>query len=500
MDWWLKASLATTYRLIGCIRSALVNSFGTPSIGRCSLSAPERDDDWSKPLPQLDSSGVPQLHSCGMAEFRTAAPVARKAPTLPQSVNFRQLVCPRDPGNNRVETPVTIGVGALSAMLGASRLAGKFENDEKTRGLLMSLAVIASATPLTPAFCSVKFVEHRVSDPRILANLGMAEINVVAPAVAHGIKTGASDGRYTPYPLSRLEAIMAHFAEFSPKIRDYGKQPPLKNKAVVAGDELVVVLWGGGPPPDNKPLDVTVIPPTAARIAELASFDSINRTFRIIALDGVAVIQGLNNGLPFAAMSITVQFGPPSPPKETPTDLSYDGVTLHWPARKKTYNASSGLPATPGSTEPDWRDSQFYCVKDHGPVPEGMYSLSTVVDPNTYAKVNKDPDVCTVYAGKDIQKIPRGADAGACEAFWVNWGKNRVALKPSDAETRNACSPVRDGFYLHDSTKGFSHGCIEVQGIFFDDLYDFAKSAKGKRLTLRVKYTHQSTQGGTKVP
>jgi hypothetical protein len=294
---------------------------------------------------------------------------------------------------------------------------------------------------------------------------------------------------------------MAHFAEFSPKIRDYGKKTPLGNKVLVSGDELVVALWGGGPPPDNKPLEVSVVPSNIARVAELAPFDKINRTFRIVALDaGVGIVQGLYKGAPWAAMTVTVHLGPPAPPKETETDLLYDGVTVHWAARKKTYKASSGLPAKSGSSEPDWRESQYYCVKDHGPIPEGLYSLSTVVDPNTYAKVNKDPDVCTVSAGKDIQKIPRGADAGECEKFWANWGNNRVALKPADAETRNACSPVRDGFYLHDSTKGFSHGCIEVQGIFFDDLYDFAKASKGKRLTLRVKYSHQVTQGGTKVP
>jgi hypothetical protein len=39
-----------------------------------------------------------------------------------------------------------------------------------------------------------------------------------------------------------------------------------------------------------------------------------------------------------------------------------------------------------------------------------------------------------------------------------------------------------------------------VEGRFFTDLYDFAKTSKGKRLSLAIKYRHDSTYGGTKKP
>ena len=54
-------------------------------------------------------------------------------------------------------------------------------------------------------------------------------------------------------------------------------------------------------------------------------------------------------------------------------------------------------------------------------------------------------------------------------------------------------------FYIHDSSKGFSHGCIEVEGRFFFVLRDFAKSQSRPRLILKVEYkVGQATNGGTK--
>ncbi|MCB1019382.1 MAG: DUF2778 domain-containing protein [Acidobacteria bacterium] len=190
------------------------------------------------------------------------------------------------------------------------------------------------------------------------------------------------------------------------------------------------------------------------------------------------------------------------------TDLEYDGTRLHWPSNGKTYKATSGLPADPSKpADPDWRQSQYSCVKDHGPVPEGTYTFSTAVEAKKGLVHVSDWSTCTLSPGAPIQKIPRGADAQEpraggqnCEPYWANWGTNRVRLEPKDSKTRLACNPGRSGFYLHDSTKGYSHGCIEVEPRFFTDLYAFAKTSKGKRLSLGVIYRRQVTQGGTKVP
>jgi len=67
-----------------------------------------------------------------------------------------------------------------------------------------------------------------------------------------------------------------------------------------------------------------------------------------------------------------------------------------------------------------------------------------------------------------------------------------------------AGSVPRGGFYIHDSTKGYTHGCIEVEPRFFEVLRHLIatmQSPHGRpkdRLNLLVKYLPgQTTNGGT---
>lgn len=47
-----------------------------------------------------------------------------------------------------------------------------------------------------------------------------------------------------------------------------------------------------------------------------------------------------------------------------------------------------------------------------------------------------------------------------------NWGYNRIRLESADEKTRKACGGKRGGFYIHDSTKGYSHGCMKWNRCF----------------------------------
>ena len=130
--------------------------------------------------------------------------------------------------------------------------------------------------------------------------------------------------------------------------------------------------------------------------------------------------------------------------------LHYDGTTLTWNT-KGSYKATSGMNG--------YQKPEFQCVKDRGPVPEGNYYV-----PLIEGKDAKDDGggICQLSPSWQIQKITRGTKAGICEPYWANWGYNRVRFEPSDKLTKSKCDPKRSGFYLHDSTKGFSHGCIEI--------------------------------------
>jgi hypothetical protein len=175
-------------------------------------------------------------------------------------------------------------------------------------------------------------------------------------------------------------------------------------------------------------------------------------------------------------------------------DMNYDGQVLDW-RHRGTFRATSGLP---GRQSPE-----LQCVPEAGPLPEGLYALGLEVDRKP-ARDDGHGD-CRLIPSPKLQTIPRGAAAGVCEQFWTNWGVNRVGLKAANVATRNRCKPRRDGFYLHDSTKGYSHGCIEVEGSFFVVLRSYIgeiqrrQSRIKNQLLLEVRYVQdRQTSGGTK--
>lgn len=172
-------------------------------------------------------------------------------------------------------------------------------------------------------------------------------------------------------------------------------------------------------------------------------------------------------------------------------DLYYNGQRLQWWA-KGTFRATSGMP---GMQHP-----RLQCDPRGGPLPEGSYFFRLRED-GAPARAGSN---CTLLPAWYLQTIPRDAVAGTCEQYWINWGRNRVRLMPADRETARACQPRRGGFYLHDSTKGYSHGCIEVEGRFFDVLRQEVaavlrqRSRSADKLMLLVRYNAgMTTNGGT---
>jgi hypothetical protein len=170
-------------------------------------------------------------------------------------------------------------------------------------------------------------------------------------------------------------------------------------------------------------------------------------------------------------------------------DMLFNGQELHW-FGYGIFKATSGMPG--------YQLPSFQCEGEKGPVPEGNYYIPLIEG----ASAKDDgTGICRLKPSWQIETIPRGSSAGACEPYWANWGYNRVRFEPADTATKNTCSVARGGFYLHDSTKGFSHGCIEVQGSFFSSLRMFVKTTTKKRISLKIQYIPgRVTNGGTKIP
>jgi hypothetical protein len=189
--------------------------------------------------------------------------------------------------------------------------------------------------------------------------------------------------------------------------------------------------------------------------------------------------------------------------------LFYSGQRLFWVGEHgevARFNASSGLVGSDKQGEAwirmfrvgpivyvfvlDWRCTWYQKMRDHGPIPSGTYQVAT----HTKGYASYDASICGLSDSYSIQMIPRGGaaedepsggSAGRCEQYWINWGFNRVALAPY----RDMVAPHRSGFYIHDSSKGFTHGCIETEQKFFtDQLLPTVKAHPKISIDLKVKY------------
>lgn len=173
-----------------------------------------------------------------------------------------------------------------------------------------------------------------------------------------------------------------------------------------------------------------------------------------------------------------------------PEDMLYNGTKVQWRGHGD-FNATSGLPGHQNAAEQSHRDE--------GPIPEGLYSFPLAI-------------------GKDAQMVgPGQLDVRDGIEYVANefhfhgdtyenggWGPERVRLRIEHIDSPK--NRHRNGFYLHDSTKGYSHGCIEVDRGFFAELRRMVALRKGhnsgpNRLYLRVKYpdAKAGTYGGTKA-
>ena len=80
--------------------------------------------------------------------------------------------------------------------------------------------------------------------------------------------------------------------------------------------------------------------------------------------------------------------------------------------------------------------------------------------------------------------------------FNHDWGKNRVRL--TVVKIKNLKARHIGGFYIHDSIKAYSSGCIEVDAGVFAERRKFARSHKHEGIPkLVVNYATDSTFGGT---
>ncbi len=180
--------------------------------------------------------------------------------------------------------------------------------------------------------------------------------------------------------------------------------------------------------------------------------------------------------------------------------LIYSGEKLSW-AGVGEWAATSGMVGFQSA------DQQH--IVDRGPIPEGKYTLSLKIGGNatiTSYKTDKTGRISEAHLDirSEIQSLTciknpadKKDDPNDDTVIMNNWGSNRVRLARVQLFSKNTA--YRGGFYIHDSSKGFTHGCIEVAQGLFDVLRQHATNNKNQTaMSLLVLYTDDTTSGKTK--
>ncbi|GAA3671143.1 hypothetical protein GCM10022224_039220 [Nonomuraea antimicrobica] len=290
---------------------------------------------------------------------------------------------------------------------------------------------------------------------------------------------------------------MSYFCfERSPEVR-------LSRLTLAVGEEAQSILWRGEGPDDivhsalfdhDRTLvfadetKVSYVPPHPFRRWQITGRAPGSGRFEAIYMPRTGALVRLGR------IDLDVRLEP-----DMEADLVYTGKFLLWrrsvPSALRAkgpllFHATSGL-----------MGSQIVLMQsgyNQGPLPEGLYSFFTHVDPkqNSVEAANKRGDHAASNHEEGIQYLPIGGNG----PVFPDWGTFRVRLTALRGKTYG-----RSGFWLHDSRKGFSHGCVEVgqttDGLdFFSALLINAGSPDRKpKLILRVKYSYpeQITRGQT---
>ncbi len=173
-------------------------------------------------------------------------------------------------------------------------------------------------------------------------------------------------------------------------------------------------------------------------------------------------------------------------PKVTPYWILYNGSQVN--IYKGKYGDISHLYLSYAGTSgaEGFQSAALQDDADEGPIPEGDYKINLALSPRRFSQI--DPTGQTDQSD-GVERVING-DGSRNNLMWGRW---RARLN-----RENSTSP-RGNFYLHDSYKGYSHGCIETETIVYYFLL-YLSDAGYSAIKVKVQYSkpNLSTNGGTK--
>ncbi|HEV7608940.1 MAG TPA: hypothetical protein VGO61_16475 [Steroidobacteraceae bacterium] len=120
-----------------------------------------------------------------------------------------------------------------------------------------------------------------------------------------------------------------------------------------------------------------------------------------------------------------------------------------------------------------------------GPIPGGQYRIDLTRDPGRIAGY----DNLHLNSSSGIQQIPPGEPDRPHGDMRYLWGDWRMRLEKVDVDSQ------RDNFYIHNSHKGGTSGCIETCDELLDLILDYAN--RNPSIDVFVNYTTPYTRGDT---
>ena len=170
--------------------------------------------------------------------------------------------------------------------------------------------------------------------------------------------------------------------------------------------------------------------------------------------------------------------------------ISYSGETVRW------YNGTFGdtknsklefsLEAASGLFGSQTSSNQKIAG---GPLPEGNYSINLALNPNRKAVV--DLNAGYTVPGFGIQQVrPSVKLNNGQTAYFGAWGTTRARLTPDKGTNLYG---RENNFYLHNSRKGGTHGCVETDNKIFLRLLQYRQGHASIRVM--IKYADKTTNG-----
>lgn len=172
----------------------------------------------------------------------------------------------------------------------------------------------------------------------------------------------------------------------------------------------------------------------------------------------------------------------------------YGGELNDMSELKYTFASTSGYAEYDenGDVIESYQKAEYQFLENLGPTPEGVYEINLEPSPTRHAKIIGNQYIPNNLGGIEMTEY----EENGIRYSSSDWGHFRARLTPISVN-RKIKRNIKS-FYLHDSKKGYTHGCIEVESLLFDFLINYREDKSSIKLKVQYPSLNHITNGGTR--